>query len=119
MMIIRVCFSLLVLLGCSMGAVTQDLSQSIESSIQNNESDWQLSAKKLRPAQELLPHSTSYWWKSGEQSVVVEVFVNPSEQTASALLRQYAFRIPVAPKEELKDLGDQALLYQSKMLLVA
>ena len=90
-----------------MAAVTQDVLSSIEGSIKNNEPTWQLSAKERQPK------STIYRWKAGNENVVAEVFVTSSKQAASDLLQEHAFRVPVPPKQKLKDLGDEALLYQS------
>lgn len=93
-----------------MAGVTQDILPSIEDSIKGNEPAWQLSAKERQP------DSTIYRWKSGGEIVAVEVFVTASRQTASDLLQKYRLRVPVPPKEILKGLGDEALLYQSGMV---
>ena len=90
-----------------MAGVTQAILPSIEDSIRSNEPTWQLSAKERQPK------STIYRWKAGNENVVAEVFVTSSKQAASDLLQEHAFRVPVPPKQKLKDLGDEALLYQS------
>ena len=107
MITMPVCYSILLLFFGSMAAVTQDLLSLIEGSVKDNEPTWQLSAK------ERLPKSTIYRWKAGNEKVVAEVFVTSSKQAASDLLQEHAFRVPVPPKQKLKDLGDEALLYQS------
>lgn len=110
MKIFQLCCSLVLLFCNSMAGVTQDILPSIEDSIKSNEPAWQLSAKERQP------DSTIYRWKSGGEIVAVEVFVTASKQAASDLLQKYALRVPVPPKETLKGLGDEALLYQSGMV---
>lgn len=101
-----VCCFLLVLVLFS-GSMAQDVLSLIENAVKVNEPTWQLSATERQPT------STIYRWKSGTESVVFEVFMKPSKQAAADLLREYQFRVPVPPKEELKGSGDEALLYQS------
>lgn len=107
MITISVCCSLLLLFCSSMAAVTQDVLTSIEGSIKDNEPTWQLSAREQQPK------SIIYRWKAGKEIVVAEVFVTSSKQAASDLLQEHAFRVPIPPKQKLKSLGDEALLYQS------
>lgn len=90
------------------GMAPQELSSLIEGSIKNNEPAWHLSAKERQP------DSTIYRWKSGREIVAVEVFVTASKQAASDLLQKNVLRVPVPPKERVKGLGDEALLYQSR-----
>lgn len=105
--ILRVCCFLLVPLCNPMSAAPQGVLLAIEGSVKSNEPAWQLSEKEQQP------NSTIYRWKSGQEEVVAEVFVTPSKQAASDLLQKYAFRVPVPPKEKPKDLGDEALVFQS------
>jgi len=81
--------------------------RSIEDSVKINDPTWQLSAREQQPK------STIYRWKLGQDNVVAEVFLTSSKEAASDLLQQHAFRVPVPPKEKLKGIGDEALLYQS------
>ena len=68
---------------------------------------WELSAKEAQPK------STIYRWKSGRERVEVEVFVTASAETAAAKFQDFIRHVPVSPKEKVKGLGDEALLWQS------
>jgi len=89
------------------GVAFQELSSLIEPSIKVKEPEWRLVAKEAQSG------STIYRWKFGREIVAVEIFVTASKQAASDLLQKNVLRVPVPPKEKVKGLGDEALLYQS------
>lgn len=98
---------ILVIVGCNAMASRLQLSSLIESSMKDKEPNWRLYSKEAEP------RSTIYIWKSGKDILVAKVFVTASEQAASDTFRKYARRFAVPPKERLKDLGDEALIFQS------
>ena len=97
------------LFACSLTLQTQgSQSDLIENSIKSKEPAWELSSKKVKR------ESTTYKWKSGEQRVDIRVYVTDSPQKAAAKLSEFSQYVPVTPKERLKSLGDEALLYQGR-----
>jgi hypothetical protein len=79
----------------------------IENSIKSKEPAWELSRKETQPK------STIYRWKSGSERVEADVFIMASPTAASDEFKEVIRRMPVPPKEKLKGLGDEALLWQS------
>lgn len=107
----RISFACIFLLmfGCDAWASTlQELPSLIERSMKEKEPNWQLYRT------ESTPRSTIYMWKSGEDVVQVEISVTVSEQAASDAFNRIALRFNNPPKERPKDLGDEALIFQSE-----
>lgn len=90
------------------GQTQQPKSSKIESSMRLKEPEWVLSKTEAQSK------STIYRWNSGQEGVVAEVFVTASPAAAAAKFREFKRRVPVPPKEKLKRLGDEALLWQSE-----
>src|SRR5215471_64076 len=104
------CASIFLLIAgwtCMTGTL-QDLPTLIESSMRDKEPNWRLYRT------ESTPRSTIYMWKSGEDTVGAEIFVTASEQAASDAFKKYIVRFNGPPKERPKDLGDEALIFQSE-----
>lgn len=94
-------------LACSLISQTQgSQSDLIENSIKSKEPAWELSSKEEKR------DSTNYKWKWEEQWIDIHVYVTDSPQKAAAKLSEFSQFVPVTPKERLKSLGDEAMLYQ-------
>ena len=88
-------------------ALEQPQSVLIENSIKSKEPAWELSGKEKQPK------STIYRWKSGTERVEADVWIMDSPTAAIGEFKEFIRRMPVPPKEKLKGLGDEALLWQS------
>ena len=106
--ILFACIFLLIVACSCITATLQDLPSLIERAMKEKEPNWQLYRT------ESTPRSTIYMWKLGEDVVQVEIFVTASEQAASDAFSKIALRFNVPPKERPKDLGDEALIFQSE-----
>lgn len=79
----------------------------IENAIKSKEPAWELSDKEAQPK------STIYRWNLGSERVEADVFMMASPSAATDEFKEFIRRMPVPPKEKLKGLGDEALLWQS------
>jgi len=84
-----------------------ELSSKIETAIKSQEPAWELSGKEAQPK------STIYRWKLGSERVEADVFMMASPTAATDEFREFIRRMPVAPKEKLEGLGEEAWLWQS------
>ena len=103
----QACFLFIVVLVGLPGGQDREVQSTIENSIKAKEPAWELSAKEAQTK------STIYRWKSGRESVEVEVFVTASPEAAAAKFQGFIRHMPVPSKEKLEGFGDEALLWQS------
>jgi hypothetical protein len=102
--------SLLVLFSREVsGQQLQLLSEKFATSVHEKYPAWRLSRKEMKSA------STFYVWETEKQpqAVFVSIYPTESEQTAAERLRRGMMIMQIPPKSELKNLGDEAFLYQS------
>ena len=85
-----------------------ELASKIETAIKSQEPAWEFSPTP----RDARANSTVCHWKSGPEQIDIHVFVTDSAEAAVGKLNEFAQQVPIAPKERLKTLGDEALMYQ-------